>query len=258
MVSILLHEIAESVTDAGFDAYISDAQRETGDLCAWTFGATTSLPDGGKYNVQIGEKNFLVQQLVDYRNLNTQQCALAHEALPASQQGGDLCVNALPIAPGIQTAQTTYGLAAAASPPMTYQSCVNTVNDMFYELTVPTFPALCSVDTCQGDFDSVIGIYTDCGATTKIACNDDACGAQSNVTFTAVQSTYIIGVGNYAGRSVPGTFNLRVSCSPISSSTPTSSTEVPTRVPSKFPTPQPTRPTKPPKAVPTMKPPTPK
>jgi hypothetical protein len=256
MVSILLHEIAESVTDSGFDAYLSDAQYETGDLCAWNFGTTTSLPDGGKYNVQIGAKNFLLQQLVDYRNLNTQQCALVHAPLPPSQQGGDLCINALPIVPGIQTAQTTYGLATVASPPMTYQSCVNVVNDMFYELTVPTFPVLCTVDTCQGDFDSVIGIYADCGATTKIACNDDACGAQSNVTFTAVQSTYIIGVGNYAGHSVPGTFNLRVSCSPIYSSTPTAvptATAVPARKPSPSPTKQPSRPTKAPKSVPTFR-----
>lgn len=266
MINILLHEITESVTDPWFDGYINEMNREAGDLCGWTFGTTNALATGAKYNIEIEGTKFLVQRLVDFRNLNTQACALVHDPIPPTPQGGDFCSDALPISVGTLTAQTTYGLATAASPPMTFQPCTNVVNDLFYELNIVTVPTVCSVDTCEGDFDSVINIYTSCGATQRVACNDDFCGSQSNVTFTATQNKYIIGVGNYALAPLAGTFNLRVTCAGQSSLAPTVfgatyAPTSPTQAPPTpaIPTPPPTRtptfhPTRKPTALPTARP----
>jgi len=215
MVNIIAHEIAEATSDGYVNAYVvPGTYAENGDICAWTFGATLSF-GGGEYNVQVGAYKFLIQQLVDFRNAGTQVCDLVHNPLPASPQGAYTCDAALPIVPGALTSQTNFGTIQAAAAPMTVETCAPTSNDLYYQLTIPVVPQVCSVDTCLGDFNSVIGIFTDCGATTSVGCNDNLCGgtAQSNVTFTATQSTYIIGVGSYAG-TIPGIFQLRVVCVP--------------------------------------------
>jgi hypothetical protein len=61
-ISVLVHEIEEAQTDALGNAWYDANGYENADKCAWTFGTTSTAPNGGKYNVTLGGKNFLIQQ----------------------------------------------------------------------------------------------------------------------------------------------------------------------------------------------------
>jgi hypothetical protein len=76
MVSVMTHELEESVSDPDLDAWSNSNTGENGDLCVWNFGATQSLPNGSRYNVTWGNRNFLVQQ--DWINVNGGGCALSY------------------------------------------------------------------------------------------------------------------------------------------------------------------------------------
>lgn len=60
-VSIIVHELEEANTDPLLNAWYDSSGAENADKCAWKFG-TTSGPTGGKYNVTLGGKNYLIQQ----------------------------------------------------------------------------------------------------------------------------------------------------------------------------------------------------
>jgi cysteine-rich repeat protein len=95
-------------------------------------------------------------------------------------------------------------------------------NDLWYCYT-PSCTGTATVSLCGSDFDTRIAIYgphpsaqgcpcpTESGA---IACNDDACGPQSELSFPvqACDSSYLIRVGGTNGASGPGL--LTISCDP--------------------------------------------
>lgn len=62
MASIIAHELEEAVTDPDLNAWYDRRGRENADKCAWTFGTTTTLPSGAKYNMTLGSRNYLIQQ----------------------------------------------------------------------------------------------------------------------------------------------------------------------------------------------------
>jgi hypothetical protein len=62
MISVMTHELEESVSDPHIDAWNNSNEGENGDLCAWNFGATQVLGNGSQYNVSFGGRNFLIQQ----------------------------------------------------------------------------------------------------------------------------------------------------------------------------------------------------
>jgi len=62
MASILSHELEEAVTDPDLNAWYDGQGAENADKCAWTFGTTTTLPSGAKYNMTLGSRNYLIQQ----------------------------------------------------------------------------------------------------------------------------------------------------------------------------------------------------
>ncbi len=64
------------------------------------------------------------------------------------------------------------------------------------------------VDTCGSGFDTMISIYDTCGGL-EIACNDDACGLQSSITFPIVTgTTYIIRVAGFESAAGNGVLNV--------------------------------------------------
>jgi len=63
MVSIIAHEIAEAVTDPEFNGWTDANNYENADKCSWTYGSKTYLADGSAYNVEIGSRKYLIQQL---------------------------------------------------------------------------------------------------------------------------------------------------------------------------------------------------
>jgi hypothetical protein len=62
MASIIAHELSEAVTDPQLNAWYDKRGYENADKCAWTFGSTSTAPNGGKYNVTLGSRNYLIQQ----------------------------------------------------------------------------------------------------------------------------------------------------------------------------------------------------
>jgi hypothetical protein len=89
--------------------------------------------------------------------------------------------------------------------------------DVWYTYTHSGANAAVTFATCSNTtWDSVIAAYTGaCGALTSVACNDDSCGLQSSITFTATTgTTYRIRVGQFSDNSTSGgTFTLSGSVS---------------------------------------------
>ncbi len=61
-VNVLAHEIEEAATDPQLNAWYDPAGAENADKCAWTFGTTYTTANGGVANMNLGGKDFLVQQ----------------------------------------------------------------------------------------------------------------------------------------------------------------------------------------------------
>ncbi len=61
-VNTLAHEVEETTTDMMGNAWFDRRGYENADKCAWTWGGTYTSAAGGVANIQIGGKDFLVQQ----------------------------------------------------------------------------------------------------------------------------------------------------------------------------------------------------
>ncbi|MBV9774624.1 MAG: hypothetical protein JO040_11775, partial [Gemmatimonadetes bacterium] len=61
-VSTLVHEIEETTTDMMGNAWYDRRGYENADKCAWTWGTTYTTANGGVANMNLGGKDFLVQQ----------------------------------------------------------------------------------------------------------------------------------------------------------------------------------------------------
>ena len=75
-VNTLAHEIEETTTDMMGNAWFDSRGYENGDKCAWTWGTTYTTAAGGKANMKIGGKDFLVQQ--NWINAGSGGCVLSH------------------------------------------------------------------------------------------------------------------------------------------------------------------------------------
>jgi len=90
-VSTLVHELEEANTDPQLNAWYDSAGNENADKCAWNFG-TTFTSGGGKANVTIGSKSFLVQQ--NWLNANGGKCVQSWSTAPATVPGSPTGVTA--------------------------------------------------------------------------------------------------------------------------------------------------------------------
>jgi len=76
MVSIMSHELEETVTDPNGNAWYDSRGYENGDKCAWNFGATFTAPNGSKANVTLAGAHYLIQQ--NWVNAGGGYCALKY------------------------------------------------------------------------------------------------------------------------------------------------------------------------------------
>ena len=74
-VNTLGHEIEETTTDMMGTAWYDNRGYENADKCAWTWGATYTTAAGGKANMNLGGRDFLVQQ--NWVNSGTGGCKLS-------------------------------------------------------------------------------------------------------------------------------------------------------------------------------------
>jgi len=83
-VNTLAHEFEEANTDPQLNAWWNTSTgAENADQCAWNFG--TQALSGGKANISIGAKNFLVQQ--NWLNASGGLCAQTYSTAPATVPG---------------------------------------------------------------------------------------------------------------------------------------------------------------------------
>lgn len=76
MASILAHELEEAATDPDLNAWYDRRGYENADKCAWTFGTTYTVANGAKANMNLGGRDFLIQQ--NWVNAGGGKCALAY------------------------------------------------------------------------------------------------------------------------------------------------------------------------------------
>jgi hypothetical protein len=75
-VNTLAHEIEETTTDMMGTAWFDNRGYENADKCAWTWGTTYTTAAGGRANMQIGGRDFLVQQ--NWINAGSGGCRLSY------------------------------------------------------------------------------------------------------------------------------------------------------------------------------------
>jgi|GEM_PF-2745137 len=122
----------------------------------------------------------------------------------------DDCATAIPVVNGL-----TSGTNAGATTGTQGASCGNLGSEVWYSYTAPG-PGTLVVSTCApggtADYDTALAAYTGtCGNLTEVACNDDTCGVQSEISVPVTAgTTYYLAVGGYNGAQ--GNFTIAVRC----------------------------------------------
>jgi hypothetical protein len=62
MASIISHELEEAVSDPDLNAWYDNRGEENADKCAWTFGTTSTAPNGSLTNMAFGGRDWLIQR----------------------------------------------------------------------------------------------------------------------------------------------------------------------------------------------------
>jgi hypothetical protein len=124
--------------------------------------------------------------------------ALAAVLTPLAIAQNDDCTGALPVLDGANGPFTNVG-ATTSTPAW---PCGSGANDIWF-VYVATASGTYDVNLCGGSYDSTLEVFdgtAGCAALVSLGCNDDSCGTQSRVTFTAtLGATYYIRMGGYAG-----------------------------------------------------------
>jgi hypothetical protein len=76
MASLIAHELEETVTDPNGNAWYDRRGQENADKCAWTFGQVYKTSNGSYANMNLGGKDYLIQQ--NWVNASGGFCALSH------------------------------------------------------------------------------------------------------------------------------------------------------------------------------------
>lgn len=148
----------------------------------------------------------------------TVQCT---SCVPPPPPVNDLCAGALPIA----CAQTIAGSTVSATIDAGAGTCVtalNTAPGVWYTFAGDNSSTTLSL--CGSGYDTKIGVFSgSCAGLTCVTGNDDFCGLQSQVTFTAnAGTTYYILVTGFGANS--GAFTLARTCVFPCFGTPTAGT----------------------------------
>jgi hypothetical protein len=125
---------------------------------------------------------------------------------PDDVELNDTCEEATPVACGdVILGDTSIGTDTGG----------NLAPDLWYSYTGGGLLEEVTISLCDGgtDYDSLIRVFDACGGG-EIAVNDDACGLQSELTFTSDgTSTYFIMVEGFGASS--GNFTMSVTCEPL-------------------------------------------
>jgi len=130
---------------------------------------------------------------------------------PPPPSSNDACAGATTITCGQSLSGTTVG--ATTDGPAASCTGASVAPDRWYVITGDG--SFMTASLCTGtSYDSKLDIYTGtCGALASVACNDDFCGLQSQVSWTSVSGVqYLIRVHGFVGAT--GAFTLTTTCAP--------------------------------------------
>lgn len=149
--------------------------------------------------------------------------ALALCGSAVGQVANDSCTSPAQLPSGYSTTPySTVGATTdgAATPVCLFFSQSQVFNDVWFCWT-PSVSDLVSVSTCGSTFDTKIAVYASCASgacpdpASAIACNDDACGTSSRLSFAATAGqSYMIRLGAYAATG-QGSGNLVIASGAI-------------------------------------------
>lgn len=129
---------------------------------------------------------------------------------PGSAPANDTCESALPLALDTPYAGNTDGATGTAA----FNCAVNDDLDVWHTF-MPSFSGFYEISLCGSDFDTTLSVLNGCGDD-ELACNDDACGKQSEVFLRMTAGTpYYIRVSGYNNATGSYTIAIReVNCLP--------------------------------------------
>lgn len=140
--------------------------------------------------------------------------ALAFTGGVCTAQGADDCTGAQPVSGSgildfLLSGATTDGAPSSACQ---FFGQTQIDSDVWFAWTATTNGEV-TLEACGlTTVDTKVAVYPDtaCGSSAPLACNDDACGLQSALTFTAVaQQTYLLRIGTFPG-ALAGAGQIRV------------------------------------------------
>ncbi len=145
--------------------------------------------------------------------------ALCLLASTTSAQGSNSCTTATVIAGTGSFAVVTTGATTGSPQP---SGCTTIFRDVWFEWTAATTETI-NLSLCGGTgADTVVAVYAASGCPSsgsQVACNDDSCGQQSSLYFSAVSgTTYMLQMGAFSSTTYSGTFSLQPGSDPCGTS----------------------------------------
>jgi hypothetical protein len=166
-----------------------------------------------------GTYRFFIGANFDAGNAACAGCGLTDGADYVATLSGVPCVPPPPPADecdmaGVVTAPSTTNGSTVGLTGSDITSCTTgDAIDGWYQLTAPVTGSY-TISLCGSVYDTALSVWGDCPPVTQLACNDDFCGFQSQVTLDLTGGeTYYIRVSGYNGAA--GTFVLDISAPPI-------------------------------------------
>ncbi|MEM1447551.1 MAG: hypothetical protein AAGI22_00490 [Planctomycetota bacterium] len=120
----------------------------------------------------------------------------------------DECTGAISVGIGTTAFDTTS--ATDSAPVWTCGSGVG--RDLWYEFTAPVSGTVV-IRTCASGFDTLIEVFSGtCGSPSVLTCNDDSCGLQSVVSYSATAGqSNLFRIGGFGGDFGPGAIDVSLS-----------------------------------------------
>lgn len=186
-------------TCTGFGAF--DTGIEIWSICPELGGVLLACNDDGPGCPSFSSR-------VNYAMQANQQVIIRIGGWQGSTGATDLNISEAPPGPGndscsgaiaVQVGSTPYSTAGASNDGPTPSPCDNISfhNDIWFRFTAPSTGSF-RVSLCGSTGDTRLEVSNGCGQT-GFACNDDFCGLQSEVTFSATSGqTYTIRVGTWS------------------------------------------------------------
>jgi hypothetical protein len=130
--------------------------------------------------------------------------------------GGGLSNDDCATAEVITAGATAFDTTSATNSGIAWSCAGGGAADAWYSYTASS-SADVTIDTCGSGYDTALQVWVgSCGSLTRIACNDDVCGLQSQIDLTGLSAgtTVLIQVAGYSGSTGTGTLTLTEASTP--------------------------------------------